>query len=84
MDPTTARLLDDLKDLLREKVISLAEWRAETAAIHARALAAAAAAPLTKSRHTPACFSPLTQRREPIACTRLTEPTLQGGTLSDP
>ena len=40
MDPHTARLLDDLKQLLREKVISLTEWRAEVAAIHERALAA--------------------------------------------
>ena len=39
MDPTSARLLDDLKDLLREKVITLTEWRSETAAVHARALA---------------------------------------------
>ena len=40
MDPHTTRLLDDLKQLLREKVITLSEWRAEVAAIHQRALAA--------------------------------------------
>ena len=40
MDPHTARLLDDLKQLLREKVITLAQWREEVAAIHERALAA--------------------------------------------
>ena len=45
MDPTTARLLDDLKDLLAQKVITLGEWRAETAAVHSRALAANQAPP---------------------------------------
>ena len=37
MDPVTERALDDLKSLLREKVISLAEWRAEVAALIAAA-----------------------------------------------
>ena len=40
MDPHTARLLDDLKQLLREKVITLVEYRAEVAALHDRALMA--------------------------------------------
>ena len=40
MDPHTARLLDDLKQLLKDKVISLSEWRAEVAVVHERALAA--------------------------------------------
>ena len=64
--------------------VRLPPFHMHTPAADAAAAAAAAAAPLTKSRHTPACFSPLTQRREPIACTPLIEPTLQGGTLSDP
>ena len=40
MDPFTKAALADLKDLLREKVISLLEYRAEVAALHGRALAA--------------------------------------------
>ena len=37
MDPFTTQALADLKDLLREKVITLAEWREEVAALHERA-----------------------------------------------
>ena len=37
MDPITKRALDDLKELLREKVITLAERRAEVAALVAAA-----------------------------------------------
>ena len=33
MDPVATQALADLKDLLREKVITLAEWREEVAAI---------------------------------------------------
>ena len=60
MDPTSARLLDDLKDLLREKVITLAEWRTETAAVHARTLAnqAPPAAPPTAPPAPPAAVAP--------------------------
>ena len=35
MDPVTSRALDDLKELLREKVITLAEWRVEVQALRA-------------------------------------------------
>ena len=42
MDPFTAQALTDLKDLLREKVISLVEYRVEVAALHGRTLAVAA------------------------------------------
>ena len=44
MDPIAKQALADLKDLLREKVITLAEWREEVAAIHNRLLTAAAPA----------------------------------------
>ena len=44
MDPFTKQALADLKDLLREKVISLAEYRAEVTALHERARPAPAAA----------------------------------------
>ena len=37
MDPFITQALADLKDLLREKVISLAQWREEVAALHERA-----------------------------------------------
>ena len=40
MDPFTKQALADLKDLLREKVISLAEYRAEVTALQERARAA--------------------------------------------
>ena len=40
MDPFTTHALADRKDLLVQKVISLAEWRTEVAALHDRALAA--------------------------------------------
>ena len=67
MDPTSARLLDDLKDLLREKVITVAEWRTETAAIHARALVGQAppAAPPAAPPTPPA--APAAQPAPPIA-----------------
>ena len=35
MDPVTTQALQDLKDLLRDKVISLAEWRQEVQALRA-------------------------------------------------
>ena len=38
MDPFTAQALKVLKDVLREKVIALVEYRAEVAALHDRAL----------------------------------------------
>ena len=38
MDPVATQALADLKDLLREKVITLAEWREEVAAIQNRVM----------------------------------------------
>ena len=43
MDPFTTQALADLKDLLVQKVITLAERRTEVAALHDRALAGRAA-----------------------------------------
>ena len=45
---TIARALDDLKDLLREKVITLAQWREEVAALIAVEQRVAPVAPAPK------------------------------------
>ena len=50
MDPVTTQALEDLKTLLREKVITLAEWRQEVLALRA-APPARQAAPAMDEKH---------------------------------